>query len=185
MEGEIVVKSTSNKLKEFFSFFFLVTTFAFFILYVLAEYNLSLTEDKLKTSKFMEDWYFVKYMNESMDRIRAERNLVVCEQVKEQFKDLSNLRSQTFCYCSAPDYPSFVSIADKVADGHTYDINSYNCVDFSKELVKQLEAKGWSARVVYKEYDGKAHSWVEVDNIFIEATSGLVLEPSLYQKYYR
>jgi hypothetical protein len=184
MEGEIIVKSTQSKVKEFFLFFFFVTTLAFFILYVLSEYNLSLTQSDLKVSKFMEDYYFDRYMNESLSRVKADRDLVVCEQVKEQYKYLANFRSETFCYCSAPDYPSFVSIADKVADEHTYDINSYNCVDFSEELVERLEAKGWSARTVTGNYDGQPHEFVVIEKVYVEATSGLILEPSIFNKYY-
>ena len=86
--------------------------------------------------------------------------------------------------------PEFQRIAQEVAAAYEYDINNFNCMDFSAELVQKLTEAGYTARIEYSE-DSKSgrclfnpewfkeefgidlfcHAWVVVE-IPIEATTG-------------
>ena len=54
----------------------------------------------------------------------------------------------------------------------TYDLNNYNCVDFSQDLVKELEEIGIKSNIAVSEE--RQHAWVVV---WIEATTGEFIRP--------
>lgn len=91
----------------------------------------------------------------------------------------------------------FEQAAEAVASAHEYDVNSYNCVNFSDDLVSTLETMGYDgvqklikqvdcfAGIFDQEscsaYDGW-HEFVMVP-IYIEATAGTIIEPEDYWVY--
>jgi len=102
-------------------------------------------------------------------------------------------------YVLVKDNPPFLQIAEQVANATKYDANTYNCQDFSRDLVKELRAFGYDAEVVtgwvncsagWFDKDicnrfGGRHSWV-ILKIPIEATVGQTIEPiDFYKKIYK
>lgn len=85
-------------------------------------------------------------------------------------------------------------IATNVSN-HSYKFGYYDCSQFSRELVNQLNNSGISAYCVtgfYKKDNGfyAGHVWVEViidGKIYpIEATNGMVLsDDEIYEEYYK
>jgi transglutaminase-like putative cysteine protease len=91
-------------------------------------------------------------------------------------------------------------LAFLVSANHTFDINTYNCWDYSTDLVAMIHAENISARIIVGTVDcGKnrpfkcvdynafqsAHAWVEVGDAWIESTTGrLVLDRATYHKGY-
>ena len=88
-------------------------------------------------------------------------------------------------------------IALDVADSHTYSKTYpkiYDCTDFSKELIKQLNKSGYQSKCLFGYYKGKGlHTWVLVninyDGLFIqlpiESTSGELIGYDDYILNYR
>jgi hypothetical protein len=81
--------------------------------------------------------------------------------------------------------------AKNVAGAHYYEKDRYVCQDYARELVRRLQADGYSAQYCI----GKAkwcdpdvdvrykcwHAWVKLgDNMYIEATTGTFIEPKDY-----
>ena len=61
-----------------------------------------------------------------------------------------------------------------------YVVDEYNCVDFSKDLVRRLRSQNIYANTVEGRFDGEGHMWVE---IWLEATSGRFIKyPNDYTK---
>ena len=91
----------------------------------------------------------------------------------------------------------FEQMAEQLAE-QNYDMFEYNCMNYSNDLVKLLRIYGYSAKVVKgivdcdsgyfdktscEYYEGR-HVWVIVE-IPIEATTGKVIEPDVYNNYYK
>jgi hypothetical protein len=73
-------------------------------------------------------------------------------------------------------------IALNVSQSHEYELNVFDCTDFSKELIKRLTAWNYKADCIAgfnDNADYKPHTWVEVElngeYIQIEATTGEVI----------
>ncbi len=119
------------------------------------------------------------------------------------------LTACVFCIGSAPiddyfdfvgdpnDYiekPVFVKIAEHLADERIYNEEHYNCVNFSKELVRRLENQGYNAEYcvgdalwcnVSEEEDGSCrHAWSKIE-LFMESVSGELLSPEEFGKNYK
>lgn len=78
-------------------------------------------------------------------------------------------------------------IAHEVATEHEYEYGVYDCEEFSHELVRRLEARGYDADYVTGYY-GSAdqhgrHAWVKM-TIYIEATDGRIISPEDFEKNY-
>ena len=86
-----------------------------------------------------------------------------------------------------PSNLEFVKIAGLVAENYTY-TDDFNCINFSKALVRELQNAGYEARVVYGTWsNGKTkdyHAWVIVE-IPIESTIGEIITPAEYEKAYK
>ncbi|MFC1591254.1 hypothetical protein ACFL43_01890 [Thermodesulfobacteriota bacterium] len=109
--------------------------------------------------------------------------------------DISNLDNCVFPY--NPNY--FQRLADKVAGSHEYKLHEYDCTEFSEDLVRNLKAEGWKkssvimikvdceSGVINKEqcYATKGkHDIVEINQpLYIEATSGNIIQPKDYEAY--
>ena len=74
------------------------------------------------------------------------------------------------CY-EATDYPLFVEAVRRIGD-RAYDKELYNCVDFSKDLVREFERIGVKSSIAISEE--RDHAWVVV---WIETTSGSFISP--------
>ena len=88
--------------------------------------------------------------------------------------------------------PLFQRIAEGVANEHEYS-SDYNCVDFTKELVKRLEEAGYETDEVegYALWCGSngnfhecQHAWTKV-TVYIESTTGEILSPDKYKEMYK
>lgn len=76
-------------------------------------------------------------------------------------------------------------IAREVAIEHPYIYGVYDCEEFSHELVRRLEAKGYDADYVIGDVTfGGRHAWVKV-TIYIEATRGYIISPRDFKADYR
>jgi len=89
--------------------------------------------------------------------------------------------------------PLFQKIAEEVADAHDYDLQNFNCEDFSSELTHKLALEGYKVKVISGTLkncnpDDDAHDcrhvWVRVE-VNIEATDGTILDPDFYEENYR
>jgi len=98
------------------------------------------------------------------------------------------------CVCPAcpecPELPLLLQEAQTVAKAHDYDIDRYNCRHFTEELIKRLRADGYKAKYcigVYKPCTESKpeeycyHAWVKT-TVYIEATTGEVIEPKDYKR---
>jgi len=69
------------------------------------------------------------------------------------------------------------------ANNHTYDRQSYNCVDYSREAVAMLRSRGWSARtMITKMENGERHMFI-VMPLAVEPQTGMVIPPEAYEAY--
>ena len=68
-------------------------------------------------------------------------------------------------------YPLFEQVISEV-ESRIYDLENYNCVDFSKDLVRKLEEIGIKSSIAVSEE--REHAWVLV---WIEATTGEFIRP--------
>jgi len=103
---------------------------------------------------------------------------------------------------SQPSVPEYERIAREVAGRHVYDKENFNCGDFSEELIQELQAAGYMARIEtsedsksgrclfnpewFKEEFGKelfCHAWVIIE-IPIEATTGEIISMEKYLEEY-
>ncbi|MCK4554889.1 hypothetical protein KAU19_08115 [Candidatus Parcubacteria bacterium] len=69
-------------------------------------------------------------------------------------------------------YPLFEQAVSKIGDRTKYDLEDYNCVDFSKDLVKELEEIGIKSNIAIS--DDRSHAWVLV---WIETITGKFVRP--------
>lgn len=82
-------------------------------------------------------------------------------------------------------------IAREVANSHEYKLNSYDCTDFSSELVKRLKEKGYKAQCTggYYNLHGErfGHTWVslwiENQRVEIESTKGYFIDENEFKNY--
>lgn len=80
---------------------------------------------------------------------------------------------ETICVChKAESYPTFEQAIQRV-ENRTYSLENYNCVDFSKDLVRELERIGIKSSIAINK--GRTHAWVVV---WVEATTGGFTLPS-------
>ena len=95
--------------------------------------------------------------------------------------------------------PSFQSIAKQIASEHEWIADEYDCSQFSYDLTIALRQAGYDAHTQtgYWHYiDGETcsefdkehwnckHEWVMV-RVFIEATTGEIIEPKTYEREYK
>lgn len=69
------------------------------------------------------------------------------------------------------DYPLFVQAVSRIGN-RSYDADLYNCYDFSKDLVQELEDAGIKSYIAIEK--DRNHAWVVVP---IEATTGKFVRP--------
>lgn len=101
--------------------------------------------------------------------------------------------------CRCPALPQFLQIARDLSDEMPYDREDFNCLDYSKELVRRLDLAGRKDfEVVYglfyvEEYldDGTLktfwgyHAWVCTEHRDICIERGKVILPDEYSRKYR
>lgn len=169
--------------KETVTLFFVIVTIVLLLSLVnLLEKNNSL-QKQLDSANGMKDLYSTWWSQELHAKNEALINLTTCEYVNTELENFIN-NFDCECYCDSPTRPSFLTIAEEVATDHNYKKDVYDCTQFSDDLVRQLKAEGWEARKNIGFFNGKLHEWVIID-INIEATSGRVIEPRVFEKYYR
>ena len=72
---------------------------------------------------------------------------------------------------SCKEFSLFTQAVAQIGN-RTYDLDNYNCVNFSKDLVKELEGIGIKSNIAISE--DRTHAWVVV---WIEATTGGFIRP--------
>jgi hypothetical protein len=92
----------------------------------------------------------------------------------------------------------FMKIAEEISSEHEWVANYYDCTEFSQDLVARLQKNGWEAYIKtgYWYYNGGTscdkedeelfncrHEWVILE-VPIESTSGEIINPDDYEKYY-
>jgi hypothetical protein len=112
------------------------------------------------------------------------------------------LRTDIQSYCSE-QLPSFVQIAKNVSQSHIYDIEDYNCVDFTKEFNKRMEKQGmiakeydvimdcpaeWSDSMkqeycLYADGEWKIGHAISMLRVYVDATAGVYIEPSMFAEW--
>lgn len=115
---------------------------------------------------------------------------------------------ENFIYHDVQEYcdeqlPSFVEVARNVSRSHLYDIEEYNCVDFTAEFNDRMEEQGIAARqydVIMEcppewplakkqeycmEFDGewKVGHAISMLRVFVDATAGVFIEPDDYEEW--
>lgn len=92
------------------------------------------------------------------------------------------------CYCEPTILPQLQQIAWSNSVEQSYLFNAYDCEQYSQELVRRLQNVGYAAEYCTGNADlgqGQVlHAWVRVPSIYIEATTGQVIEPVVYAKNY-
>lgn len=92
--------------------------------------------------------------------------------------------------------PFFRAISQN-SNARPYEVNVYDCTEFSKNLAHDLNELNWSAEDVYVKVNCSSglfemssclnssggHRIVKVDDVWIEATSGHVIPPWEYKDY--
>ncbi|UCG95732.1 MAG: hypothetical protein JSV92_01640 [archaeon] len=99
--------------------------------------------------------------------------------------------NNSFSYYNIPGdsyLSSFDKIVKEVAE-EEYDIRKYNCKNFSQKLSQRLLDQGYQAKICQgtlrecsRAFCG--HAWVKVEEIYIEATTGEIINPSEYEEGY-
>lgn len=75
-------------------------------------------------------------------------------------------------------------IAHEVATEHEYEFGVYDCEEFSHELVRRLEIRGYDADyVVGRHASAGRHAWVRA-TIYVEATNGHIIPPEEFKRNY-
>jgi hypothetical protein len=88
--------------------------------------------------------------------------------------------------CPKEEKPLWMEEAQIVAENHVYEKQIYDCDDYSRELVKRLQSDGYESYYCQGTYSNGIntveHAWVKVV-VYVEATSGKVINPVEYQGY--
>jgi len=99
---------------------------------------------------------------------------------------------------TCPERSVLKKIITNMKQEHDYELNVYDCTEFSRELSGRLNDKGFDARSEMVrvncsspewshwqdcEENGGKHQIVVVDNVYIESTSGKIIDPQKYDDY--
>lgn len=78
----------------------------------------------------------------------------------------------------------FLNTLQDIHNANKYERTGYNCLNYSRDYVKQLQFDGYKARVVtgpLEKGSESRHAWVEL-TLYIDPTSGLIITPN--EKYF-
>lgn len=145
------------------------------------------------TNEFNEQVFILNYttnsQNELIKFLRNKSNECINDLYAEQW---NNTLCKRELYRKEVERPKFIKVAEQIANQHEYDAENYNCQDYSRDLVKALNFIGYDADRVFgrlKNCDPDEdefecyHQWVRL-NIFIESTTGEIIEPDNYKENY-
>jgi len=100
---------------------------------------------------------------------------------------MCNYTTSSRTYFESSSIPPFITIVQAVAQAHQYDINTYNCRDFTYQSVKTLRELGYSADYCrgWLLQDGKKtyHAFGKITTYF-EATNGRYITPEDFESQY-
>jgi len=99
--------------------------------------------------------------------------------------------------CPDCDKGWFKNMIESQEQTHHYKLSEYDCTEFSKELARRLDNKGFDAETKFTTVDCDSglfetsscektdggHLVVELENLYIEAVSGEVIDPQNYESY--
>jgi hypothetical protein len=108
---------------------------------------------------------------------------------------------KTFCpdvFCETPTLSVFEKVIRNNAEEHSYELDDYDCTEFSKELDRRLRENGWRSNWIQRvvdcersdlfdfdscdKYNGR-HDLVVVYDVYIEAVTGKIISPQNYESY--
>lgn len=188
-------------ISTFLFLFFLVTS-----LYLYDKGNdtqqlLNETGAELSTTKTKLDLYmffFEKEKDENM--LLSEKNELLSQEVSSLSTALINAKETSDILkgelIERRELYPFEIIASEVADAHEYDLHTYNCLDYTTDLVETLTAKGYVAVPWVSRVDCESglfnkttcnntngyHAYTRLD-IFIESTTGEIIPLEEYEAY--
>lgn len=102
--------------------------------------------------------------------------------------------------CPSKDCPEqglLKQFMSSVSDQYDYEINKYDCTQFANELARRLQNKGFDAETKFitvdcssslwnqeqcEDYNG-GHRIVEIDDLYLEPTTGDIIDPQNYEDY--
>lgn len=109
---------------------------------------------------------FIALMKENSDQ-----RLTITEHEKkiQDYEESFVREEERFQNCK--DFSLFTQAKAQIGN-RTYDINDYNCLNFSKDLVKELAEIGIKSSIAINK--DRTHAWIVV---WIEATTGRFIHP--------
>jgi hypothetical protein len=111
-----------------------------------------------------------------------------CPDVNVSCQNLDYFEMKKVCLANQSELSQLQRIAQDNAKEHNYVRDKYDCTEFSLQLIQRLKDAGYSASLCLgmANLQGKnaLHNWVRVDTVFVEATSGEIIDPALYSSHY-
>ena len=118
----------------------------------------------------------------------SESRLRTCPDVNVTCQNLDYFEMKKVCLANQSELSQLQRIAQDNAKEHNYVRDKYDCTEFSLQLIQRLKDAGYSASLCLgmANLQGKnaLHNWVRVDTVFVEATSGEIIDPALYSSHY-
>jgi len=100
-------------------------------------------------------------------------------------------------YCPSCVHDTFSLTIQGVAETHSYTADVYDCTEYSKETNRRLKEMGWRSSIINvnvdcdsglfeedicEKFNGR-HEIVKVQEIYIEAVDGVIIDPQNYEDY--
>lgn len=141
-------------------------------------------ENKILILESSKDFWFDNYINESFEKKKLEQNLDSCEYIKNELENFIE-RDKCYCLCSSYKEPSFITIIEEVSKNYEYEKDVFDCSQFTSISINLLEKEGWEVEHKIGKYNNQLHEWGCIKEVCYEATKGIIIEPVIYDKYYR
>jgi hypothetical protein len=121
-----------------------------------------------------------------IDAFCPEPKIPSCPNVSCQNLDYEEMKK--VCLVNNPVYSQLQQIAENNSNEHEYVLNKYDCTEFSKQLIVRLKDAGYNAKFCegYSDFNGQKslHNWIKIESVYVEATSGKIIEPDYYAIHY-
>jgi len=189
----------NNKIFNVISSVFILFIFTCFILsIIMLNTQINIKDEQIRDYKISLN-HLENYANKSLNNLHTKIDGL-------DFDTTCDCNSESYCY--AYDDSDFDLLFRDNAEEHPYILNYYDCTEFAKEGARRAKNVGFRAKTKYvntdcdlwtddweameeysgvsydmcKENDG-AHLIVEINKIYVEATTGEIIMPYEYEKY--
>lgn len=113
----------------------------------------------------------------------------ICERTVVNCQNLDYFEMTKVCLATQKEKSQLQMIAEDNAKEHDYNFGVYDCEQFSHQLIQRLNDAGYETAYCTGQANLKgameSHAWVQVKNIFVEATNGKIISPSDFDKNYQ